>query len=372
MYRCMVWGCYCCFSHRAKYYSTLKDQLESRRAYQGGWYENVQRSFISTRDTFFILMAKRARKDQDTKKLEKLFLERLRLSLTKFGHVPWGFETHWFNNDTPVYYKDGVPVVDANAQFIIMAYQYCQADSIINEALWLASQRAWEWLTSYIDNSVFIEPVGASWAYSLEHDGHVLLTNVYVCQAARSMELLAYLNQDNTRARHFQKIHEKFTSHIVPDIYKTQETLPRILAVRWNIVRTNFIKSFNAQISNVYIPLVLDGPLVPKSTWISHIRGTEDQFTSIIWPWVGFLWIMTLVEKNQIDAVRAWRTAYMGYGNSETLYDMYSPRTFKPVRRAFLQANAMHALTIALQQVADELSFDELSFDELSFDEDRI
>jgi hypothetical protein len=145
----------------------------------------------------------------------------------------------------------------------------------------------------------------------------------------------------------------------VPEIYKTQETLPRILAVRWNMVQDNFIQSFNAQISNIYVPLVLDGPLVPKSTWVSHIKGADDQFISIIWPWVGFLWILTLAQKSKSDAVRAWRTAYMGYGHSETLYDMYSPNTFKPVRRAFLKANAMHALTIALQQVADELSFDE-------------
>lgn len=359
MYRFIVWTCYCCFSHRGKYYSTLKEQLESRRAYQGGWYENVQRSFVSTRDTFFILMAKHARRDQDTTRLEKDFLERLRVALTNFGQVPWGFETHWFNDDVPVYHRDGVPVVDANAQFIIMACRYCQKDNITSEALWLASQRAWEWLSSYIDKYTFIEPVGASWAYSSEHDGYVLLTNVYVCQAARSMELLAYMHQNKARARHFQKIYDRFRSRIVPEIYKTQETLPRILAVRWNMVQDNFIQSFNAQISNVYVPLVLDGPLVPKSTWISHIKGADDQFISIIWPWVGFLWILTLAQKSQTDAVRAWRTAYMGYGNSETLYDMYSPNTFKPVRRAFLKANAMHALTIALQQVADELSFDE-------------
>ena len=367
IYRFIVWVCFCCFQHHQTFYSSISEQLESRRSIRGGWYENVHREFINTRDTFYILLAMYNMKAEKTCQLEWKFIQRLHTSMTQKGHIPWGFYTHWFNGEIPIFDNDGIDVVDANALFIIMTCRYYTFnDRDINSyphkdmhTLWLGAQRAWEWLNNQIDQDVFLEPVGASWAYSSVHNGDVLLTNVYITHAARSMELLAIYNRDSFQQNKYRKIHQAFMARIVPEIYKTQETLPRILAVNWNMVPNTFIISFNAQITEGYVPTRLPGPINVHSTWSAKIKGKTDQFTTIIWPWIGLFWIVVLAKKNKKNEVRAWWTSYMEYHNPHTLYDMYSPKTHKPLRRAFLKASPMHALTLAMQLAASDASFDD-------------
>ena len=366
-YRCLVWACFCCFRHTGNFYSTLSEQLESRRSVRGGWFENIYRDFTSTRDTFFILIALYETNVEKTSEYELRFIQRLKGCITHTGQVPWGFETHWYNGEVPLYKRDGVLVVDANAQYIIMLYRYYTNTNRDVEthprkgmqALWLSAQRAWEWLTFYIQKNVFIEPVGASWAHSLVHNGEVLLTNIYITQAIRAMEMLSLYNRDEVQQLKFRKLHTAFLARLVPEIYKTQETLPRILAVYWNMTPHNFVASFNAQIAEEHVPLRLPGPLRPKSTWISHIKGNNDQFTNVDWPWVGFFWIVVLAKKGKKNEVRAWWTSYMEFHSPVTMYDMYSHQNKKPVLRAFLTAAPMHALTLAMQLAADDRSFDD-------------
>ena len=370
IYRCFISCCCCCSNYRQKFYSTVSEQLESRRSYRGGWYENIHRDFVNTRDTFLILTALYNTNDENTTDHEWKFLQRLNKHMTNFGQIPWGFYTHWYNGEVPVYENNGVKVVDANAQFIIMLCRYYKKQEYdistttdrqhgreMNQ-LWLSAQRAWEWLQNYIHQDVFIEPIGASWAHSITHNGNVLLTNIYIIQAIRSMELLACFNRNENQMIKFQKKHQKFMARVVPEIYKTQETLPRILAIHWNMVSTNFIPSFNAQLTEPYVPLTVRGPTEHKTTWASYIRGNGDQFTKIVWPWVGLFWIVVLAEKNKVNEVRGWWTAYMEYHKPDTIYDMYSPHTFKPINRAFLKASPMHSLSLAMQIAAGEVSFD--------------
>ena len=56
IYRCFI-SCCCCSNYQQKFYSTISEQLESRSSYKGGWYENIHRDFVNTRDTFLILTA---------------------------------------------------------------------------------------------------------------------------------------------------------------------------------------------------------------------------------------------------------------------------------------------------------------------------
>jgi len=304
---------------------------------------------------------------KETNEYELKFIQRLNASMTQKGHIPWGFYTHWFHGEFPIFDNNDVNVVDANALFIIMIcryYTFINRDVIAHphknmHTLWLGAQRAWEWLNNYIDQDVFIEPVGASWAYSSLHNGDVLLTNVYITQAARSMEMLAIYNRDTFQQNKYRKIHQSFMARIVPEIYKTQETLPRILAVYWNMVQNTFIISFNAQITDVFVPTRLTGPINIRSTWSAKVKGKADQFTSVIWPWIGLFWIVVLAKKNKKNEVRAWWISYMEYHNPHTLYDMYSPKTYKPLRRAFLKAAPMHALTLAMQIAAKDVSLDD-------------
>ena len=366
LYRCIVWACFCCFYHSQLFYSSLSEQLESRRSIRGGWYENVQRDFINTRDTFYILLAQYSLDVEETYEHELKFIRRLDASMTQKGQIPWGFYTHWFNGEVPIFENDGVTVVDANALFIIMICRYYTFENRDvsthphrnMHALWLSAQRAWEWLNKYIEEDVFLEPIGASWAYSSVHDGNVLLTNVYITQAARSMEILAIYNRDTFQQNKYRKIHQSFMARLVPEIYRTQETLPCILAVYWNMVPNTFIISFNAQITDAFVPTRLPGPISVRSTWSSGIKGRADQFTSVIWPWIGLFWIVVLARKNKKNEVRAWWTSYLEYHNPPTLYDMYSSKTYKPLKRAFLRAEPMHALTLAMQIAASEASFD--------------
>lgn len=369
IYRCLI-SCCCCLYYRQKFFSTISEQLESRRSFKGGWYDNIHRDFISTRDTFLILTALHNTNDLEIKEYEIKFLNRLNKYITRSGQIPWGFATHWFNGEVPVYDYNGIDVVDANAQFIIMVYRYFTAmdcDITVSrqqqremQKLWLSAQRAWEWLDNYIQQDVFIEPPGASWAHSIVHDGNVLLTNIYVTQAIRSMELLALYNRDQHQTTKFQSKHQKFMARIVPEIYKTQETLPRILAIYWNMVGENFIPSFNAQLTDSHVPLRVKGPVEPNITWASFIRGNGDQFTNIIWPWIGLFWIIVLAKKHKPNELRGWWTSYMEYHKPNTMYDMYSPNTYKPVRRAFLKASPMHSLSLAMQIAAEEVSCNEL------------
>ena len=368
IYRCIVWACFCCFKHTQTFYSSISEQLESRRSFKGGWYENIHRDFTSTRDTFFILTALYEIKDLETYKYEWKYIQRLNRHMTHLGQLPWGFNTHWYNGEVPIYENQGVKVVDANAQFIIMLARYythmdCDVDISRQtrremHTMWLAAQRAWEWLDVYIQQDVFIEPIGASWTHSIVHDGQVLLTNVYITQAIRSMELLAIYNRDSNQQNKFQKLHQSFLARLVPEIYKTQETLPRILAVYWNMVPNTFITSFNAQLTCSYVPLRIKGPIKVNYTWSSRLRGNYDQFTNVIWPWIGLFWIVVLAKKTRRNLVKGWWTSYMEYHNPNTIYDMYSPDDFKPVRRAFLKASPMHALSLAMQMAAAEVSFD--------------
>jgi hypothetical protein len=168
-------------------------------------------------------------------------------------------------------------------------------------------------------------------------------------QTIRCMELLSLFAKDDRKQRKFKKLHDRCMSTWIPEIYKTQEVLPRILAVTFGIVPRSFIKSFNQEIQSMWIPTRLKGPLQQKTTFDSWIYGYSDEHDTVIWPWVGMLWMLVLKHRQMDDIANGWWISYIEFHNPETLYDMYSPITKLPLRRAFLKAQPCHSLTIAMQ-----------------------
>jgi len=324
-------------------------QFECLMDNQGGWWQNYHRQGISTRDNFYILMALRF-KSGGHQQLEK-FVWRLAKAMSNDGQVPYEFRPGWYSDNVARYFskRHNVRVIDANMQFIIMVYWlYEHNEDKVNE-LYLYCQRAWQWLDRHIVSETLHEEIGASWETSRKHDGVLLLSNVLMIQTIRCMELLSLFAKDDRKQRKFKKLHDRCMSTWIPEIYKTQEVLPRILAVTFGIVPRSFIKSFNQEIQSMWIPTRLKGPLQQKTTFDSWIYGYSDEHDTVIWPWVGMLWMLVLKHRQMDDIANGWWISYIEFHNPETLYDMYSPITKLPLRRAFLKAQPCHSLTIAMQ-----------------------
>ena len=101
------------------------------------------------------------------------------------------------------------------------------------------------------------------------------------------MELLAcvlkYRQQDIFCA------HKQVLLKWVPEIYKTQETLPRILSIYWNMVPTDFIQSFDQELQCSIIPLRTAGPMIDKTTWSAWLfaaRFTHNSCLAMGWLFV--------------------------------------------------------------------------------------
>lgn len=344
LYRYTVHVCLCFFQHNPE-----ELQLCELRNNNGGWWRDQRRQSVSVRDSFYIFMTHKLENKLVPKHLVK-FLRRLSKLMTNNGQIPWKIQSSWFGEEVPIYvsHRKAVRVIDANMQFIIMTWWLYETDPGIVHSLYLHCLRAWQWLDVSIANEAIHEPIDASWETSRKHKGRLLLTNVLAIQTIRSMELLSMTEHDKRRQTQFIKMHEKWLSVWIPEIYKTQETLPRILAVYFGIVQRSFVKSFNQAIQSVWIPCRVDGPIQSEITSHAWIHGYADQHNTVIWPWIGFLWILVLKKRGLHDIADSWWTSYMEFHNIPHLYDMYSQETGKPVIRAFLKAQPNHALTMVL------------------------
>jgi|TARA_B110000967_G_C18850939_1_gene544580 hypothetical protein len=269
--------------------------------------------------------------------------------MNRNGQVPARFHAHWWKGEVP-HYRSIIkkePVVDSNMYFIILLWILHEHRPGATKELYLTAQRAFKWLEKHVAADTFYEPVGSSWETTREHNGQLILTNVLMTQAIHSMELIALVNQDNRTKDKCIKLHKRFVQKWQPELYRTQEVLPRILAVYWNIVPSTFIMSFNQEITTIFVPLRTDGPIQYKKTFRSWIRGRDDMHSDIIWPFVGFLWIMVLAKRMRRELAQHWWSSYMEFDAPRTLHNIYS-ETGKPIRRAFLRSEAAHAATISL------------------------
>jgi len=351
VFRCMVAISPCCFKHRVTSSEPFDVQLQSNRKRDGGYFTNYYRTRITTRDTFYTLFGLNMR----NKGLDNMikYVERLAKHMTASGQVPAGFRTSWLD-EHPFYTFQTVPIVDANIFFLIMVWWCYEHHEERAKKLFLHSQRAWHWIDTYISMHTMHEPIGASWECTRKHGGSTLLTNVLLIQAIRSMEMQYCVNKDTHNQQLFVKKHKAFLSKWVPDIYKTQETLPRILAIYWNMVPREFIDSFNQELQSTHVPLRTAGPVRDATTFEAWVYGQSDLHTTVVWPWVGFLWICVLADRHKRDIAQSWWTAYIEFHHARTLYSIYSQETGLPIRRAFVKAMPAHSVTLSMHLAAHQ------------------
>lgn len=343
----------CLFKHSLYFSTPLTLQFEKASCISGGWHSDQSKTYISVRDTFFTMMATLFQEKPDTKNHLRATLQKISRQMLNTGQVPYEFRKTWFDNSAPVYISDrrGVPVIDANIQYIIMTWWLYQNYNMFDQKQYLYCQRAWEWIENHILQDAVLEPEDASWETTRAGGGALLLTNVMATKAIRCMELLSIVRQDSQNAMRFQHMHKRFLSRWVNEIYKTQQTLPKILAIAWNMVPDTFIESFQQQIHNPWMPLWLDGPLKMPVTTHARLYGQSDIHTTIVWPWVGLLWVCVLVDKHKYDLAKTWWASYLEFHRPHTLYDMYTKHG-EPVRRAFVRAKPAHTLTLGMQIAA--------------------
>ena len=109
--------------------------------------------------------------------------------------------------------------------------------------------------------------------------------------------------------------------------------------------------SFNQEIQKkdyAWIPLRVKGPVQTNKTYSARLKGISDLHTEIIWPFVGFLWVVICSKRLKRDIAFHWWQSYMDFHAPRTLHNIYEPSSGKPVRRAFLKAEGTHAATIAM------------------------
>ena len=351
-FRCIVKLSPCCFKSRLQIKEPFDVQLQLNANRKGGYATDYYATHTCTRETFYtylgLSMRNRAPKSQFK------FVQRLAKCMSATGQVPAQFYSSWYK-EMPIYSRDDRSVIDANMFFIIMAWQCCEHDQDAVEKLYLTCQRAFEWLQTYVCTHTIYEPVGVSWEYTRKHAGHLLLSNVIMIRTIRCMEMLACTFRDERQERRFKKRYDEALAKWVPEIYKSQETLPRILAVHWNLVPRDFIVSFNQELQCPYVPLRTAGPAKDVATWNAWVYGRSDLHTEVIWPWIGFFWICVLVQHSRRKIAQGWWTAYMEYHQLPTLHDIYSKETRLPIRRAFLKAMPSHSLTLSMHMAAHQL-----------------
>jgi hypothetical protein len=353
-YRLIVWTFSCIFKTSNPAIVNMDRQFEFLLDRKGGWWQHYYQQRISVRDNFYIFLALRFKKGGH-QELEQ-FLDRLTNLMTNEGQIPYEIIPSWYNGPVALYNSKrcDTPVVDANLQYIIMVHWLHKHNPKKASKLYLYCQRAWQWLDVNIVNDTLHEEIDASWETSRKHNGVLLLTNILMIKTIRCMELLSMYANDERKQRKFVKMHEQCVAKWLPEIYKTQEVLPRILAVHFGIAPRSFIQSFNESIHSVWIPCRLNGPIQQQTTLHSRIYGYNDQHDSVVWPWIGMLWILVLNSKGFKELANAWWVSYIEFHRPETIYDMYSQETKLPLRRAFLKGQPCHTLSIAMQIIVQK------------------
>ena len=339
----------CICKHKTYYKSSLDGQLNTCRSRRGGYWSGSGRKKICTRENFYVFLGETGK--THTTDMKK-FVHRLAENMNRKGQVPYSWEPHWWSGEEPQYRSKikEVSVIDSNMFFLILIWELHEKEIGITE-LYLPAQRAFKWLEKHIAENTIYEPIDSSWETTIEHNGHLLLSNVIMARALRAMELIAMVHRDERIKNKCSKMYDKFIAKWQPELFRTQECLPRILGVYWNLVPSTFLASFNQEIQTkdyTWIPLRVKGPVETKKTYNSWIKGTSDLHTEIIWPFIGFLWVKICAKRLKKDIAFHWWESYMDFHAPRTLHNVYEPKTGKPVRRAFLKAEGTHAATISM------------------------
>lgn len=359
-FRWLVWMTPYCFKPANPPNHSPEIQLQLTHSRNGGWYSGYYRHTIDVRDTFYVLLGLKLRM-RGFKELIT-FVERLAFDMNAEGQVPCRYDYSWYGvswhgTETPAFKSKRTKTskIDANIYFLIMIGWLYDSKPKLVKRLYLHCQRAYKWLETFQCQNIIYEPEDASWENTLKHPGHLLMTNVIYIQAIRSMELLAMVNRDNVLMQECVSKHTDYIRKWQPELYRTQEVIPRILAIYWNMVPSTFLMSFNQELSPPWVPLRTHGPITVSKTFHSWIRGMSDLHDTVAWPFVGFLWMAVLATKMKKDIAKGWWDSYNEFHRQKTIYDIYCMKTGKIINRAFIKSTPTHAVTLSMYIAAKEL-----------------
>jgi hypothetical protein len=337
-----------------KHNKPFDQQLVSNKI-DGGYFTGSNHKKISTRENFYTFLGLRA--GGENVSVEYIIL--LSNHMSASNQIPAYFTENIWGDKCPYYKVNGYEIVDSNAIFLILLEWLSESHSQTAKAIFLIAQRAMQYLENFIKDDVFFEPDFSSWENTrLPTKNSGLTTSVLVCRAFRSLEMLAMKNGNHSIQKKCVEKHTRFLKKLRVKLYQTQETIPRMLAVFFNMMPSNFWRSFDQEFKLDLIPLIIHGPIDFPCTWESWLYGIGDQHTTILYPWIAYFWIGILGRKGKVEMAKEYFNELQDLHLEPTFYSIYDPETYQPVRRAFLSAEPTHSITLAMYSVARDICED--------------
>jgi hypothetical protein len=334
-----------------KHTKSLEYQLISNQKF-GGYFIGANHKKISTRENFFTFIGLRAAGENVSVEYVELLAEFMSAS----NQIPAYFtENIWGSVKIPHYKQNGYEIVDSNAIFLILLEWLSESHSQTAQALFVTAQRCMQYLEQFIKDDVFFEPEFGSWENTRKPGNNSgLTTSVLVCHAIRSLEMLAMKTGNKTIQKKCVEKHTRFVKKLRVKIFQTQETIPRMLAIYFNMMPVSFWRSFDQELS-LTIPLITPGPIQYPSTWESWIYGVDDQHTTILYPWITYFWIGILGKKGKFEMAKEYFKDLEVLHLEPTLFSAYESETLSPVSRAFLNSDPSHSITLAMYLFARDI-----------------
>lgn len=335
----------------SKQNKSFDQQLFSNKI-NGGYYAGSYQKKIITRENFYTFLG--LKNSGEIVSVE--YVELLANHMSASNQIPAYFtETIW-GDKIPHYKENGYEIVDSNAIFLILLAWLSESSNQTAKKYFIKAQRAMLYLEQFIIDDVFFEPEFGSWENTrkpTERSG--LTTSVLVCHAIRSIELLAMRTGNKSIMLKCVQQHTRFKKKLCVKLYQTQETLPRMLSVYFNMMPSDFWRSFDQEIELDIITLITPGPIQYESTWNSWVYGVDDQHNTLLYPWITYFWIIILGKKGKLKMAKEYFDELTSIHSESTLYSTYEPETLRPVSRAFLKADPSHSVTLCMFLAARDI-----------------
>ena len=336
-------------------------QLISNKIF-GGYFTGSNHKKISTRDNFYTFLGLRF----SNQNVAVQYVELLAKHMNAKNQIPAYFTENMWGDKIPHYKENGYEIVSSNAIFLILLEWLSESHNQTAQALFLTAQRAMQYIEQFIKDDVFFEPDFSCWENTRQPTNMSGLTSsVLVCHAIRSLEMLAMKSGNKTIQKKCVEKHTRILKKLRVKLFQTQETIPRMLAVYFNMMPSSFWRSFDQEIKLDLIPLLTAGPIEYQSTWKSWIYGVDDQHTTLIYPWITYFWICILGKKGKTEMAKDYFDELWNLHSEPTIYSVYDPETLQPVRRAFLKSEPSHSITLAMylfaRDICEEIVINEIA-----------
>ena len=336
---------------------SLEEQLTRNYRDEGGYAAGYGHyDSVWTRDSFFALLAPVSQKEERLRKL----VNRLRKDANKEHQVPFTYAEVAYipsiilgrkvlrsGGAKARYYDEklGQPVLDANAQYIIMLHE---AFLLNNNVEWLRTHAtqvdlslSWyeQFVSSKSDGMIDAELPHAGWEDSLLHTGTVAYTNFFYLEALKRADLIREaLDMPTKWVSQIAALHPKIMN-LVRD---QRDTVTMSVAALWT--KDPEVTEWMRSMVQDYPKDTLTPnrwPIAPLSHELLVFRliGQEGYHRTFRWSWVGCLWAVALQHRGLVKEARTVFSRYEAlFARYGTVHEVYDPETSTPVSRTFYQS----------------------------------